>query len=89
MVLEMKRAQLAKTERKAAYLRLAATYAMVEVRRVIKTLMLRESQKKSQVQHDQKLRAAQDILPDRFTTSDLEAALRKNRQQEADKNSTT
>ena len=89
MVLEMKRAQPAKSKRKAAYLRLAATYAMVEVRRVIKTLMLRKSQKKSQLQHDQKLRAAQDILPDRFTTSDLEAALRKNRQQEADKNSTT
>ena len=52
---------------------------MVEVRRVIKSL----------VQHEDKLRAAQDILPNRFTTSDLEAALRKNRQQEKDAKSET
>ena len=41
------------------------------------------------MQHDEKLRAAQDILPDRFTTSDLEAALRKNRKREADEKSKT
>ena len=54
---------------------------MVEVRRVVKSL----------VQHEYKLRAAQDILPNRFTPSDLEAALRnyKNRQKATDAKSET
>ena len=69
----MKRAQSLKDKCKAAYLRVAATYAMVEVKRVVTSL----------VQHEEKLRAAQDILPNRFTTSDLEKALGKNRREEA------
>ena len=51
MVAEMQRAQLRKTCCKAAYLRLAATYAMVEVKRVVTSL----------VQQEEKLRAVQDV----------------------------
>ena len=72
-VAEMQQARFRKSCCKAAYLRLDATFAMVEVKGVIKSL----------VQHEEKLRAAQNILPERFTTSDLEAALRKNRREAA------
>ena len=46
---------------------------MVEVKGVITSL----------VQHKIKLQAAQNILPERFTTSDLETALRENRREAA------
>ena len=73
MVAEMQQTRVRKTCCHAAYLRLAATFAMVKVKGVVTSL----------VQHEEKLQAAQNILPERFTTSDLEAALRKNRREAA------
>ena len=73
MVAEMQQTRVRKTCCYAAYMRLAATFAMVEVKGVITLL----------VQHKEKLKAAQNILPERFTTSDLEAALRKTRREAA------
>ena len=68
MVIEMRQAHQQKELRHAAYLRVAATYAMVEVRRTVRRL----------VQHESAMQDAQTRLPDIFTISDLEKAFNKN-----------